>query len=155
MYLQSAHSAVCDASQWRRTWSRTTANGSSATRVFHSGIPVVPLRSSTRYPGSPLPLCFYVTRGLVVVDRTLCACLVTCSSRHLTSHLSHSYISTTHSLRPQGLCYSFPCVFSVSTGYEPGVLRRRESYWHLNSYTNRLRPRLTHVLFEVLRIAGT
>ena len=30
---------------------------------------------------------------------------VTCSSRHLTSHLFHSYISTAHSLRPQGLCF--------------------------------------------------
>ena len=59
---------------------------------FHSGTPGIPLRGSTRYPGAPLPLCSYSTRCLVVVDRTLCACPVTCSSRHLTSHLFHSYI---------------------------------------------------------------
>ena len=60
-----------------------------STREFHSGAPGVPLSSSTRYPGAPLPLCSYVNRGLLVVDRTLCACPVTCklSSRHLTSHL--------------------------------------------------------------------
>ena len=77
-------------------------------RVFHSG---GPLRSSTRYPGAPLPLCSYVTRGLVIVDRTFCACLVTCSSRHLTPHLSDVYIRTTHSFRPQGIAFiSFLCV---------------------------------------------
>ena len=90
-------------------------------RVFHSG---GPLSSSTRGPGAPLPLC----SCLVVVDRTLCACPVTCSSWHLTSHLFHSYISTTHSLRPQGFASFLSCLFSVSTGYEPWALKTtRES----------------------------
>ena len=105
---------ICDASQWRPTWSRTTDNGSSATRVFHSDTPGVPLGSSTRYPGAPLPLCSYIIRGLVVVDRTRGACLVTCSSGHLTSCLSHSYISTTHSLRPQACVFFSSVFFSVS-----------------------------------------
>ena len=64
----------------------------------------------------------YVTQELVVVDRNLGGYPTTCSPRHLTSHLSHSYLST-HSLRSH---WPFPCLFSVSTGYEPGVLRQRE-----------------------------
>ena len=69
---------------------------------------------STRYPGAPIPLCSYITRGMEVVDRTRGVCPVTCCSKHLTSHLFHSYISTTHSLRPQGLCILFPvCSLSV------------------------------------------
>ena len=60
---------------------------------------------------APLPLCSYITRGLVVVDLTLGVCPFTCSSRHLTSHPFHSYISSTHSFRPQGpVFYSFLCV---------------------------------------------
>ena len=42
-------------------------------------------RGST--PGELLPFCSYITRGLVILDRTLCASPVTCSSRHLTSQL--------------------------------------------------------------------
>ena len=65
----------------------------------------------------------YITRGEEFVDRTLRACFVTCSPRHLTSHLFHSYISTAHSLHLQGLCFIHFCVFSVDSGYEPGVLK--------------------------------
>ena len=69
---------------------------------------------------APIPRSFpspssYVTRGmgaLGVVDRTLIAFPATCSSRHLTSHLSHSYISI-HSLHSH---WPFPfwCVLSQS-----------------------------------------
>ena len=53
----------------------------------------------------------YITRGQGFVDRTLRACLVMFSPRHLTSHLFRSYISTAHFLHPQGLCFlSFLCV---------------------------------------------
>ena len=46
-------------------------------------------------------LCPFVTRGLGgVVDRSFGACPVTCSSRHMTSYLFYSYIST-HPLRSQ------------------------------------------------------
>ena len=135
---------TCDTSQWRRTWSRTTANGSSATRGYHSGTPGIPLGSSTRGPGAPLPLCSYVTGGRLVIDRIRGACLVTCSSRHLTSHIFHSYISTTHSLRPQGLCYFIPvCSRSVqatSLGSEDnerviGILVAIRVGWDRDSHT--------------------
>ena len=49
----------CDASQWRRTWSRSTANGSSTTRGFHSGTPGtpgIPLGWSTQKFDTPAPL---------------------------------------------------------------------------------------------------
>ena len=62
----------------------------------------------------------YVTRGLGVVDRTVGTCPITCSPRHLTSHLFHSYISTTHSLRLQARVISFLC-----------DSRQRDSYWYL------------------------
>ena len=52
----------------------------------------------------------YVNRVQGVVDRTVGACPITCSPKHLTYDLFHSYISTTHSLHPQGLCISFFCV---------------------------------------------
>ena len=101
-------------------------------RVFHSG---VPLEVPARHPLSlslSLSLCSYeyVTLGLVVVDRTLRACPVTCSSRHLTSRLFHSYISTAHSLHPQA-CASFSlCVLGQYRlrAWPPGVLRQRESH---------------------------
>ena len=93
----------------------------------------------------------YITRGLGVVDCTLGACPSTCSPRHLTSHLSHTHISTIHSLRPQGLNFvpSFLfCVFSVCSGYEPGVLRQRESHRaSISSYTSRLKP-ISHWQFS-------
>ena len=86
-------------------------------RVVRSGVPL-------RGTGAPLPFCSYITGGLVVVDRARAACPVTCSYRHLTSYLfrafdlshsSHSYINTTHSLRPQACVVSFlSCDFSVS-----------------------------------------
>ena len=79
-------------------------------RVFRSGV-------RRGYPGAPLPrapLCKLEAWGCVPI---------TCSSRHLTSHLSYSYISI-HSVRSQ---WPFPCVFSVDSGYEPGVLIQRES----------------------------
>ena len=116
----------CDVSKWRL-----------GTTAVVPGLPtlaldaVIPARHSLECP--------YVTRGLGVVDRTLGACPVfTRSSRHLTSHLFHSYtrISTTHSLRPQACVISFLCDFSVSQG-------QRGS--HLSRYTSRLRPRL-HIL---------
>ena len=44
----------------------------------------------------------YVTRSLGVVDRTFGERPVTRSPRHLTSHLSHTYISTTRPLRSLG-----------------------------------------------------
>ena len=112
--LDVYYTVYYDASQWRRSWSRTTAIGSSATRGFHSGSPGITRRGFNRYPGVPLPLCSYIIRGLIVVDRTLGACLVTCSSRHVTSYLFHSYISTTHSLHPQGLCFILVLVCSRS-----------------------------------------
>ena len=96
----------CGANDWRRA---------SVPRGFGwvpRGFGSVPryteaLRHSLGHP--------YITRGLEVVDRILGASPVRCSPRHLTSHLFHSYISTAHSLRPQGLCFiSFLCVCSRS-----------------------------------------
>ena len=92
----------------------------------------------------------YVTRGLVVVYRTVGACPITWSSRHLTSHLFHSYtrISTTHFLRPQACVISFQCDFSVSQATSLGFWRQRDS--HLSRYTSRLRPRL-HMIHRLVR----
>ena len=136
-YKQVRPNCLCDASQWRRTWSRTTANGSSATRGFHSCTPSIPLGSSTRRPGAPLPLCSYVTRGLVVVDPTLGACLVMCSPRHLIPHLSHVYIRSTHSFRPQGVAFiSFLWALGRFRLRAWGSKTTRESSITISSYTN-------------------
>ena len=68
--------------------------------------------------------CPYVTRGLGVVDRTLGACPVTRSSRHLASHLSHSYISTL-SLRSH---WPFPFCVSRSVRLRAWGSNTRESH---------------------------
>ena len=112
------NSYSCDASKWRL-----------GTTAIVSGLPLAlppqyqvyrPWRVVPQYRrATPSVYCVllgrpYVTRGLGVVDRTVGACPITCSPTHLTSHLFHSYISTTHSLRPQACVSSFPCDFSVS-----------------------------------------
>ena len=76
------------------------------------------LGAPRRYPGATPLFVFcpsYITRGLIVVDRTRGACPVTCSSRHLTSHSYpfHSYISTAHFSHPQA-CVLFHSVRSRS-----------------------------------------
>ena len=92
IYLINNNKNICGASYWRRTLWLGLRLGASVSR----GI-------------APLPRAPFVTRGLDV--RTLGACPVTCSSRHLTSHLFHSYISTIYSLRPRGFAFfSFLCV---------------------------------------------
>ena len=67
-----------------------------------------------------------VTRSLGVVDCTLSAFPATCSSRHLTSHLSKTYIST-RSLHSHG---TLLMVLGLSRLRTWG-LRQRESSWHL------------------------
>ena len=84
----------CDASQWRRTWSKTTANGSTATQGFHSNISGILLRSFSRGRVPSFHFCSYVTLGFVVVDCTFCAYFIKCSFRNLTCHLFRFYIST-------------------------------------------------------------
>ena len=92
----------------------------------------------------------YVTRALRVVDRTVGACPITCSPRHLTSHLFHSYISSTHSLRPQACVISFPCDLSVSQATSLGFWRQRDS--HLSRYTSRIKTETSHQYnLEVIR----
>ena len=98
------YTVLCDASKWRL-----------GTTAVVPGLPpsaldaVIPARHSLECP--------YVTRGLGVVDRILGVCPVTRSSRHLTSHLFHSYISTTHSLRPQACVISFSVSQATSLGF--------------------------------------
>ena len=118
---------MCDASKWRL-----------GTTAVVSNLPLLPPDTTAVVPGLP-PLaldaviparhslgCPYVTRGLCVVDCTVGACPITWSPRHLTSHLFHPYISTTHSLRPQACIISF-YVFSVRLR-ACRVLRQRESH---------------------------
>ena len=99
MILCDASKLLCDASKWRL-----------GTAAVVPGLPPLRLMPQSRRAtpsvysvvlGRP-----YVTR---VVDRTVGACPITCSPRHLPSHLFHSYISTTHSLRPRACISSF-CV---------------------------------------------
>ena len=104
--------------------SLTCATPASGVAVLPPGTTAVslglpPLALDAVIPARHSLGCPYITRGLCVVDRTVGACPMTCSPRHLTSHLFHSYISTTQSLRPQACIISF-CVFLVVTGYEPG-----------------------------------
>ena len=94
----------------------------------------------------------YVTRGLRVVDRTVGACPITCSPRHLTSHLFHSYISTTHSPCPQACVISFPCDFSVSQATSLGFWRQRDS--HLNRYTSRIKTETSHMTYFSIKTCG-
>ena len=81
-----------------RYYCRSTGSTAGTTAVVPGAWYYRPWRLMPLYRRHSLE-CPYVTRGLDVVDRTLGACPVTRSSRHLTSHLFHSYISTTHSLR--------------------------------------------------------
>ena len=74
------------------------------------------------------------TRGLGVVDRTLGECPVTCSSRHLTSHALHSYISTTSS-SPNVLYFVFVWSRSVRLRAWGSKITREFGY------TSRLRPK--------------
>ena len=102
---------MCDASKWR-----------FGTTAVVPGLPslsldaVIPARHSLE--------CSYVTRGQCVVDRTVGACPITCSPRHLTSRLSHIY---KHSFSLYHIGLFLFCVFLGQSGYEPGVLRQRES----------------------------
>ena len=81
----------------------------------------------------------YVTRACVV-DRTVGACPITCSPRHLTSHLSHTYIST-HSLHSHWV-YFFLCD-SRSVRLRAWGSEDNERVI-VSRYTSRLgRPRLT------------
>ena len=82
----------------------------------------------------------YVTRGLCVVDRTLGACPATCSSRHLTFHFSHTYIST-RSLHSHWL-FPFWRVLGLSR-LRAWTNRDNERVDILSSYTSWLRPRPT------------
>ena len=115
-----------------------------------SGVSVLPPGTTAVVPGLP-PLaldaviparhslgCPYVTRGLGVVDRTLGACPVTCSPRHLTSHLSHIY---KHSFSSITLAFSLLCV-SRSVRLRAWVLRQRDSL-RLVAIRVGLGPRLT------------
>ena len=117
----------CDASKWRL-----------GTTTVVPGLSLLPPGTTAVVPGLfPLALdaviparhslgCPYVTRGLCVVDRTVGACPITCSPRHLTSYLSHPYIST-HSLRSHWPLALFPSLcFSVSL--RAWVLRQRDSH---------------------------
>ena len=114
-----------------------------STRVNHSGHPLgwstsgVPLWFPRATPF--LLLLSYITRGLLVVDRTLCACPVTCSSRHLISHLFIRYKHYSFSSHTGRVNYSL-CDFSVGQATSLGFWLQRDS--HLSLYTSRLRPRL-------------
>ena len=103
---------------------------SLGTTALVPGLPLLPpLAFDAVIPARHSLGCLYVTRGLCVVDRTVGACLITCSPRHLTSHLFHSYISTTHSLRPQACIISFLCVLGRYR-LRAWVIRQRESHRH-------------------------
>ena len=89
-------------------WRRSVRSG---LRLVTSGLW---LGASVNRGTEPLPRAPYVTRGLIIVDRALGANPATCSSRHLTFHLFHSYISSIQSLRPQGLFLLF-CTKALSS----------------------------------------
>ena len=115
----------------RRTLPRTSANGSSATRGVplgyfrYSGCSIRVPSTRRRYP-APLPRApLRNPRSDCYWSHSFCVCLLTCSSRHLTSRLIHAfrafdlslssyYISITHSLRSRGLLFSFWCVLGQS-----------------------------------------
>ena len=104
--LHITHS--CGASDWRRTEHSTLRHCAAAwVRMCGCSAPIARLASGP-----------YVTRSPGVVDRTLSAHP---SCRQLTSHLSHSYISTP--LSSITLVFPSAGVFSLC----PGVLRQRES----------------------------
>ena len=87
----------------------------------------------------------YVTHGLCCWSH--CWCVPhTCSSRHLTSHLSHTYTSiSTHSLHSHWVHFFLRDSRSVQAT-SLGFWRQRES--HLSCYTSRLGPRLHNWKFE-------
>ena len=90
-----------------------------------------------------------------VFDRTVGACYIICSPRHLTSHLFHSYIST-HSLQSHWpfslLCFVSFCVI---------LGRYRLRAWSskttrqtsISSYTNRIRTETSQcIVYEFILI---
>ena len=99
----------CGASDWRRAlrpiprWSRT-----SNARPWMLGLSARTLGADTPRQSLPRPLCNSMP------GRSWCVPL-TSSPRHLTFHLFHSYISTAHSLHPQGLCFIPFCVSIQAT----------------------------------------
>ena len=103
----------------------------------------IALGACCRSTGAPLPFCSYVTRGLCVVDRTVGACPITCSPRHLTSHLFHSYISTIYSLPSQACIIYF--LFLGRYRLRAWVPRQRDSH-RLVALRVGLGPRLTMLL---------
>ena len=141
----------CDASKWRL-----------GTTTVVPGLSLLPPGTTAVVPGLfPLALdaviparhslgCPYVTRGRCVVDRTVGECPITCSPRHLTSYLSHPYIST-HSLRAHWPLALFPSLcFSVSQATSLGSKTTRQS--SISSYTSRAGPRLTALQHVHMRL---
>ena len=121
----------CGASDWRRAL--VPRDFGSVPRWLHHSL------------GRP-----YVTRVLGVVDRTVNACPITCSPRHLTSHLFHSYIST-HSLRSH---WPFPfCVILGRYRLRAWVLRQWDRH-RLVATLNRIMTETSHE-FELKTIVPT
>ena len=115
----------CDASKWRLGTTAIPVYRYTAWYYRHSTWSTLVLALDAVIPARHSLGCPYVTRGLCVVDRTVGACPITGSPRHLTSYLSFSYIST-HSLRSH---WPFPlCVFLRSVRLRAWVLRQRESH---------------------------
>ena len=84
----------------------------------------------------------YVTHGLCCWSHCWCVphYMCRCSPRHLTSHFSHTYIST-HSLHSHWVHF-FLCDSRSVQATSLGFWRQRES--HLCRYTSRIRTETSH-----------
>ena len=109
-------------------------------------VPGVPPRVYRPWHLAPIPRraipSLLLCNSRPVVDRTVGACPITFSSRHLTSNLFHSYISTTHSLRPQACIISF-CFLGQYRLRAWGSEDNEIVTGIFSSYTSRPGPRLT------------